>query len=169
MAVMTLPVYQTIHIRSAALDDLQSVLSGELNLKHPLVLDMKTLTVDEQRELIGLIENHFVMVGISYKFPYPVYVITDHESTISGLPLVKTQDELPKFFQQKDGKTNIKEQHLIARNKLLQQEVRNGDNMTNETEIKVFGKIHRHIFLQEEERLFCRTLLNKLTKVKRNG
>lgn len=166
---MSLPVYQTINIRSAALEDLQGILSGDLNLKYPLVLNMKTLTVDEQRELIGLIENHFVMSGISYKFPYPVYVVTDHESTISGLPLVRTQEELPRFFQQKEGKINLKEQHLIARNKLLQQEVRNGDNVANETEIKVFGKIHRHIFLQEEERLFYRTLLNKLTKAKRNG
>lgn len=164
---MNLPVYQTITIRSTDISELQSILSGELNLRNPLVLNMKSLIVDEQRELIGLIENHFVMSGISYRFPYPVYIVTDHESTISGLPLVKTPEELPKFFQQKEGKITIKEQHLIARNKLLQQEIRNGDNAANETEIKVFGQIHRHIYRQEEERLFYRSIYNKLIKAKK--
>lgn len=165
---MSLPIYQTINIRSAAIEDLQNMLTGELNLKHPIVLNMKHLKVDDQRELIGLIENHFVTSGISFKFPYPVYVLTDHESTISGLPLVRSQEELPRFFGQKDNKMNVKESALIAKNKLLQQEVRNGDVSAIENGIKVFGKIHRQIFHGEEERLFYRNILSRLSKVK-NG
>lgn len=165
---MSLPIYQTINIRSSAIEDLQNILTGELNLKHPIVLNMKHLKIDEQRELIGLIENHFVMSGISFKYPYPVYVLTDHESTISGLPLIKAQEGLPRFFGQKDNKMNVRESALAAKNKLLQQEVRNGDVSAVENGIKVFGKIHRQIFHHEEERTFYRNILNRLNKAK-NG
>ncbi|HXH76505.1 MAG TPA: hypothetical protein VNJ08_16155 [Bacteriovoracaceae bacterium] len=166
---MNLPVYQTITIKSAALEDLGSFLHFDLNLKHPVVFSMKHLDEDEQRELIGLIENYFVTNGISYKFPYPVYILTSHESTISGLPLVKNLEQLPKFFTPKEGKINVKESQLLSKNKLLQQEIRNGDSLSNEIEMKVFGKIHKQLFVLEEERLFYRSLLNKLVKVKSNG
>lgn len=161
---MSLPIYQTINIKSAALEDLAHSLAGELNLRHPVVINVRTLDLDQQREIIGLIENHFVTSGISYKFPYPVIILTEHEATITGIPLAKSSDALPKFFNPKDGKMNVKESQVISRNKLLQQEVRNGDNLANETEIKIFGKIHRQVFLLEEERLIYRSLLNRLSK-----
>jgi hypothetical protein len=73
------------------------------------------------------------------------------------------------FFRQKEGKINVKESHLLAKNKLLQQQISNGENAENETELKVYGRIHRQVFILEEERLFYLDLYNRLTKGKPHG
>lgn len=163
---MSLPVYQTINLKSSSLEELSSLLTSDLNLKHPVVINARSLDFDQQREVIGLIENWFVSNGVSFKFPYPVYVLTEQERTISNLPLLKSSEELPKFFAQKESKMNVKEAHLAGKNKLLQQEVQNSDAHSTESSIRMFGAIHRQVFELEEERLFYRSLIKRLMKAK---
>jgi hypothetical protein len=166
---MNLPVYHHIKLKSAAFEELSALLFPEINQKQPVVFNLLSFNLDEQREIIGVIENYFATNELSYKFPYPVYVLTVHESTISGLPLAKKPEELPKFFLQKEGKMNVKETQLLNRNKLLQQEVRNADAGASEEEIQHYGHIHRKIQEYEEERLFYKSVLHKLIKERANG
>lgn len=163
---MSLPIYQTITLKSASLEDLGHILAAELNLKHPLVFNLKNLDFDAQRELIGLIENYFVSHNLSYSFPYPIYLVSDHEASISEMALVKRIEDLPKFFSQKETKMNLKESHLAGRNKLLQLEVRNSDAAANTNELHLYGKTHRQIYELEIERQFLKNILNKLNKAK---
>lgn len=166
---MSLPVYQHINFKTGSLDELKAVLNPEMNLKHPVSINLKNLDFDQQRELIGLIENHFVSHNFSFKFPYPIYLISDHESSISQVPLVRSLEELPKFYSQRDSKMNVKESHLAGKNRLLQQEVSNSDASSNEKDTKSYGESHRVIFELEQERKFYRQILNRLVKVKKNG
>jgi hypothetical protein len=166
---MSLPIYHNITVKTTSFEDLTDILAQELNLKHPVVINVKALDFDQQRETIGLIENYFVTHEVSFKFPYPVYIITDQEATVAGLPLVRVPEELPKFFIQRDGKLNVKEAHLIGKNKLLQQEIRNGENSTNENEIKVYGKTHQQIHLLENESHIYKMILTRLVRAKNNG
>lgn len=164
---MSLPIYQHYNLRSASLDDLSTLLSPELNMKHPVVMNLKFLDMDQQRELIGLIENFYVSHNISYKFPYPIYLMTDHEPTITKMPTVKVTEELPRFFTQKETKMNVKETHLVGKNRLLQQEIKNSDSLANQNSVNQYGNFHKKIFELESERVFYRTILNKLTKAKK--
>jgi hypothetical protein len=164
---MNLPVYHHINFRNASLEDLNSILSRDMNLKHPVALNLKYLLEDEQREIIGLIENFFVSNNISYKFPYPVYLITDHESTITRMPTVFTLEELPKFFSQKTSKMNVKESHLMGKNRLLQQEIQNADSLVSQKAFDQYAMIHKKIYELEEERKFYRGILNQLVKGER--
>lgn len=164
---MSLPVYQHINLKTGSLDELNAILNQELNLKHPVTIGLKALDLDQQRELIGLIENYFVSHNLSFKFPYPVYLISDHEASITKVPLVKKQEELPKFFTQRDSKMNVKESHLAGKNKLLQQEVRNSDASSNTKDAQNYGEAHRMIYELEEERKFYRLILNRLVKGKK--
>lgn len=164
---MSLPVYQHINLKTGSLDELNAILNQELNLKHPVTIGLKALDLDQQRELIGLIENYFVSHNLSFKFPYPVYLISDHEASITKVPLVKKQEELPKFFSQRDSKMNVKESHLAGKNKLLQQEVRNSDASSNTKDAQNYGEAHRIIYELEEERKFYRLILNRLVKGKK--
>lgn len=164
---MSLPIYQHYNLRSASLDDLSSLLSPELNMKHPVVMNLKHLDLDQQRELIGLIENFYVSHNISYKFPYPIYLMTDHEPTITKMPTVKVSEELPKFFTQKESKMNVKETHLVGKNRLLQQEIKNSDTLASQNSMNQYGNFHKKIFELECERTFYRSILNKLTKAKK--
>lgn len=167
--VMSLPVYQTINLKSASLDELNVILHQDMNLKHPVILNLKRMDIDQQREVIGLIENFFVSANLSYRFPYPIYLITDHETSISKMPLLQDQSELPKFYNQRDSKMNVKESHLSGKNKLLQQEVKNSDSSSNTSEIETYAEAHRQIFELDRERKFYRSILTGLVKVKKNG
>lgn len=166
---MSLPVYQHINVRTIQLEDLRNFLNKDLNLKHPVVLNLKYLDIDQQREMIGLIENFFETNNISFKFPYPVYIITDHESTITHMPTARDTESLPKFFTQRESKMNVKESQVISRNRLLQQEITNADAQSIDESLKKYGQVHRQIFEMEKERLFYRSLLNRLMKGKKNG
>lgn len=164
---MSLPVYQTINLRSSNLEELNSILRPDMNLKHPVVLNLKNLDIDQQREMIGLIENFFVSANLSFKFPYAIYLITDHEPSISKMPLFQDQAQLPKFYSQRDSKMNVKESHLAGKNKLLQQEVKNSDASSNLADLETYSENHRMIYGLERERKMYRSILNGLMKVKK--
>jgi len=166
---MSLPVYQHCNLKSSSLEDLELFLRPELNTKHPVVINLRTFNSDQQRELIGLIENYYVSNNISFLFPYPVYLITDHEATISRMPIVQKNEELPKFYSHAESRMNVKETHLIEKNKLLQIEIKNTDSLANSSSINRYGHYHRQIMEQEEQRVFMRTIITKLTKVKKHG
>jgi hypothetical protein len=166
---MSLPVYQHITIKNASLEDLSHMLHPDMNLKHPVVINLKSLDLDQQREIIGLIENYFSSNNLSYKFPYPMYLVSDHEVSIAKVPIVHETNELPKFYTQRESKMNVKETHLAGKNKLLQQEVKNCDTSANTSDIENYGYSHRVIFELEEERKYYRSILNQLMKVKKNG
>lgn len=166
---MSLPFYHHIHLKSASLEELDFILKADLNLKQPVAIHLKNLNFDLQRETIGLIENFFSSQSLSYKFPYPLYLITDHEKSLARIPLVKKQEDLPRFFLQKDSKMNMKEAQLAGKNKLLQQEIRNCDSLSSHEQVAFYGETHRAIFQMEEERNFYRFILNRLVKVNRHG
>lgn len=166
---MGLPIYQHVNVRTIQLEDLKNLLHKEMNLRHPVALNLKHLDLDQQREMIGLIENYFVTSNFSFKFPYPVYLVMDHEKTISQMPSVKNLEDLPRFFSQKESKMNVKETHLLERNKLLQQEIANANPMEGQEEIQRYADFHKKVFELEKERLFYRSVLNQLIKGTKNG
>ena len=166
---MSLPVYHTIHIRSAQLDEIQQALGIDMNLRHPVALNLKTLDNDQQREVIGVIENFFVSKNVSFKFPYPIYIVSDLDQSITNMPIARIPEELPKFFTQKDSKMNVKEMHLASKNKLLQQEVKNSDAASSEQNLSSYGAHHRQVHLLDLERQFYFAVLNRLLKGTKNG
>ena len=166
---MSLPNYHTINLKSSELDELKQFLETDLNLKRPVVFNLKALTFDQQREVIGLTENFFTSNNISFKFPYPIYLVTDHEASITQMSLVNNVEHLPKFFTQKESKMNVKESHVLGKNKLLQQELKNNDAQQSHLELTTYGQFHRKIYELEEERLFLRSILNRLSQAKKNG
>jgi hypothetical protein len=166
---MGLPVYQHINIRSIQLEDLKSLMNKNMNLNHPVVLNLKLLDLDQQREIIRYVEEFFEANNLSFKFPYPVYLVTDHESIITQIPIVKDNESLPRFFTQRESKLNVKESHVISRNHLLQQEINNADIQNVDVSLKRYGQVHRQIFDMEKERLFYRSLLHRMMKGKKNG
>lgn len=166
---MSLPVYQVIQVKSSSLEELNDLLKKDMNLRNPVALNLLPLDVDAQREFIGLIENYFVSENISFKFPYAIYLISIHEPSISLMPVVTQLSKLPKFFQQKETRMNLKESHLADRNRLLQQEVANADSSLHQNEVKSYAQFHRTIYELQKERDFCADILSKISKVKTDG
>lgn len=166
---MSLPTYQHVNVKTIQLENLKNFLNSDMNNSHPVALNLKQLDLDQQREIVGLIENYFATNNHSFKYPYPVYLIMDQDKTITSMPSVRTIEELPKFFNQKESKMNVKESHLIGRNKLLQQAIKNIDFEQIQENIQHYGLMHRRVYEIEKERLFYRSILNRLVKVTKNG
>ncbi|MGE3611615.1 MAG: hypothetical protein AB7I27_18645 [Bacteriovoracaceae bacterium] len=166
---MGLPLYNQINIKNSSIDDLKLLLTPEMNLKNPVVFNLKDVPYEGQREIIGLIENYFVTENISFDFPYPIYFISDHEKSISDITILDSVGELPKFYNQKEGKINVKESHLISRNKLLQIEIKNTDAEFSKKSLYVYAETHREIFDLEMQGTFYKSILHKLMKAKKNG
>lgn len=165
---MNLPIYHQITLQNTNLEDLDRMLNPELNSRQPVAFNLLMLDLDQQREAIGVIENFYDSSNISFKFPYPVYLVSLHETTITRMPMVRRPDELPRFFAQKESRMNVKETHVAGRNKLIQQEIRNIDASAASEDLAAYAKTHRQIYELESERLFLRDILGRLTKAK-NG
>lgn len=165
---MNIPFYHVFSPKSSSYEELNTLLTPQMNLRHPVVLSLKSLEFDVQREFIGLIENFFSLHNMNYNFPYPIYILTDHESSISNLSLIKELAELPSFYKKKEGKMNVKETHLLSKNKLLQQEISNTDTQMTSEALEEFGKMHATIYELEEIRTTLKDLMTKLLKAK-NG
>jgi hypothetical protein len=166
---MSLPIYKQIDILPDKIDGIHHFLHEQINLKTPIIINLKRLNLDQQRECIGIIENFFMTRGLSYHFPYPVYLVMDHERTISEMPSVRDVKNLPKFFNQKEVKLNVKESYLSQKNHLLQVEISNTDSQKAQTEIQTYSLLHKKIFNLEKENIFYRSLYDKLTKVRKHG
>jgi hypothetical protein len=164
---MELPKYKNILITDFDTTVIDHFLKKEMNLHSPIAIDIKKINLEQQRELIGLIENYFFQQNSSYLFPYPIYLISDHDQTMTRMPLVKNTSELPRFFSHKETKINIKESSVLDKNKLLQIEIFNADFQQNNLELESYAQKHKEINKLEAERSFYRSLLNKLTKRKK--
>jgi hypothetical protein len=164
---MNLPIYQQVTIRHYSIEELEGFLTPELNVKHPVVLNIRALDHDQQREYIGVIENYYDTNGISYKFPYAIYIVSDHEPSITNMPLLSRLEDLPKFYLQKEAKVTTKENQLLGKNRLLQLQLKNTNSVEAGEQLATYASNHRTIFDLEEERRYYTKILNKLGKRKR--
>lgn len=166
---MILPIYHHINLKSYSLDDLTYFLNPNLNLNQPVSINLTLMNLDDQRDVIGIIENYYVSNNLSFKFPYPIYIVSGHDPSISKISLVGNLNQLPKFYSQRESRINVKESTLLSKNKLLQIEINNSDASTTEKDILYYAESHRIIFEQEKEKKFYSNILKRLVKAKKNG
>lgn len=161
---MNLANYQTITLKNGTFDELSPYLTSDINLRYPVVFSLLHLDREIQREMIGLIENYFSTNNLSFLFPYPVYLVTVYNQSLSRMPIVNKIENLPKFFLQKDGKMNAKETSLVEKSKMVQQEVKNIDTESFQKNYEDFTKSHKQLFQLSLEKKFYQSIIDKLKK-----
>lgn len=166
---MSLPVYKLLKFTVFSPEELEEVISEDFNLRSPVVLDILEMQEEKQKEFIVFVENFFTKRNESFLFPYPIYLLSLVDSSITKLPIFKEKKELPRFFNKKESRMNVKESGLAGKNKLIQLEIKNSDPNFYQQEIKNFGETHRIIYRQEIERVFYRKLLSQLFKGQQSG
>ncbi len=159
---MNLPIYQIINVKSAQLEDIAALLHEDLNLRRPVAYVLKTLNLDEQREVIGVIENWFETHQASWRYPYPVFIVSDYSDAIGHMPVFTEVAHLPRFYNQKDVKVTLKETQVLERNRLLQQEIKNADGHLMAEVVRDYGINHKKIWYLVKEASFYEHLLKKL-------
>lgn len=161
---MNLPIYQLVRVESTQLDDVVALLNPEMNLHRPVALILKHLSPELQREVTGLIENWFAENHVSWRFPYPVYLVADHGEGLGNLPVADDVARLPRFYNQKDQRATMKEVALLARSGNLRQEIRNADTVLADETIHKFGEAHRRLRTLAHEGEFLQLVLRLLKK-----
>lgn len=167
---MNLPIYQIINVKNADLIEIAKLLHEDINLRRPVAFVVKTLTLDEQREVIGVIGNWFDTHSASWRYPYPVFFVSDLAEAVGFIPIVAEIAILPKFYNQKDTKVTVKESQVLDRNRLLQQEIKNADPHQMAEVVREYGINHKKIWYLVKEGAFYSDLLNRLrAKEKADG
>jgi len=161
---MSFPIYKIIKIQESYFDQLHSIILHNSNQTQPIVFDTLSLDLDQQREFIGLIENFYLSHEISFKFPYPIYVITLHGNAISKISLIRSIGNLPNFFKDRELKLNVKESNALSKNNMLQIEIKNVDELTRESNLKSYSQFHKEIYALEMERKNYLDILNRLKR-----
>jgi hypothetical protein len=159
---MTLPIYKHIKIKKYQRGDITNILRPDLNLKQPIAIQIKNLSLDEQWEIIKLVESYFSTIDQSYKFPYPIYIISHHGQGRTKVPLVSDEKHLPKFFYKKESRVNVKESNIADKNSLIQKEIINSVNSETQIKINKYGAGHREVFERNKEIKFYRYILREL-------
>lgn len=159
---MNLPIYLMVTVKSAQLEDVTEVLVNGMNQHRPVALLIDHLNRDDQREVIGLVENWFSEGLNSPRYPYPVYLVSELGEALGEVPVVATVKALPAFFRKKEGKPNVRETQLIARNRIMQQEIRNSDPLQIDATLLRYGHHHRRLWRLVEEGAFYERLLARL-------
>ncbi|MFP5492946.1 MAG: hypothetical protein ACLGG0_15700 [Bacteriovoracia bacterium] len=159
---MNLPIYQIINVKNADLIEIAKLLHEDMNLRRPVVFVVKTLSLDEQREVIGVIGNWFDTHLASWRYPYPVFFVSDLAEAVGFIPIVAEMSALPKFYNQKDTKVTVKESQVLDRNRLLQQEIKNADPHQMAEVVREYGINHKKIWYLVKEGAFYSELLQRL-------
>jgi hypothetical protein len=166
---MNLPIYQQIHIKNADLVQVSEQLYEDMNLHRPVVFVLSSLSIDEQREVIGILNNWFDTHQASWRYPYPVYIISTLTAAVSLIPVVSQLSDLPKFFHSKETKITVKESQILDRNRLLQQEIKNSDPHQMTQVMNEYGIDHKKIWFLVNESSFYEHLWTKLNAKRRSN
>jgi hypothetical protein len=161
---MTLLFCATHFLSNDYREELTELLFDDLNIQNPVVFDLRSLSIDDQKKAIVLIEEFFLTKNLSYNFPYPIYALSGYKDESSGLTSLRSEREIPLFFTKISGKMNLKENHLKEKNALIQRQIKNSDHDRCSEVLKDYSYTHKKIYLEEQERLFYKSILLSLEK-----
>jgi len=162
MKLMSLPTYQIIQLKNSSTEEIEKYLTPDMNLRNPVVFDLKQMRPEDQLEAVGIIQNFFYSQNIPHQFPYGVYLLSHLDKTVARLMIVSQSEELPSFFNTRKSKINMKESHLADKNKILQQDIMNSGLQKVEEDLQLFNQQHRDIFNLEKERKFYHQILKEI-------
>lgn len=151
---MNLPNYQLITLKTSSFEELESILKRDINSSRAIGIVLSELDLEDQKEVAALIENYFSTQDISYFFPYPVYIISDIPQSLSNMLIISDKKNLPNFFKQKESKPNTKENQILTRNKLLQQEIRNLNMSKIQVGLSTYASGHKELYQLTKEESF---------------
>lgn len=162
---MAFPVYPKNSLKISPESDLGLLINNEINLRFPVIIEFISSSFEEETKLIKHLQNRLNDLNVNPGFPYPIFAITTFEPNQSiTFTCLRSKNEIPRFFLQKDGRLNLKESNLLDKIKLLQQENFNSTSLENMKIIKKYAQAHRLINSLDQERKSYLNLLNRLKK-----
>jgi hypothetical protein len=117
---MAPPILKIIELLTDKKASLFAYLSEQNFNERPIFISLKKFP-EKQFELIEMLDEYFTQRN----FLYEVYVQTDLVNYPSSLNLVKSIEEVPRFFKHKAKQLNLKENAVFNKIKLKQEQLKN--------------------------------------------
>lgn len=157
---MSIPSFKKITINSAATDILVAQLD-QINFRSgPHILSLHAV-LESQEACLKIISDYFEKYPQKL-LPYPPYVLTTLTQYEGPLVLIKSEDQMPKFFKVKDRPLNHKETNLLKQIKLLQKKFSHINFFESQKVLDSYSSQHKDIGKVQSEIDFYQKLSQKL-------
>lgn len=158
---MKFPIYNEINIKDDKEQNFSLITLKLDNKSAPLVFNITALEKSQAR-FLNLIEQFIIQKDLSPSFPYPIYVISDHENYKGNLRLIQSREHLPDFFKVSDRKPVNKEESIIKKNNMVCDKVSNFNHQESTYKILKFSEKHKKMYMQSFEGDFLEQLLKNI-------
>ena len=123
--IVRVPVFEEIIIPSSDKSMLGQALVRQRVGRQPCYLSLNGLEMAQRQATIDQIEEILQEKSISPRFPYPFFIISDKTVQSSFIPIAKSFDELPQYYQRAIKKLTPKETALLNKVLLLNDKIAN--------------------------------------------
>lgn len=161
---MRVPVFEEIKITKF---DVMTIIDHFRRAKvgfNPCVIDLRDKNEQEISEICEVIEDALIIMKVSAKIPYAIYIFTPHTSTHSSCSLIKGPEQLPRHFIKRVKRLTSKELNFLNKSVTLNQKILNLPLLQRERELKVGLRFHKKLFQLSKEMSFYEDIQAKLEK-----
>ncbi len=158
---MQLPIYKEIYIEKVDKNIIKRLVLSQPLGKAPLVFKVSHLE-NEESKAISLIEEVLRESMISCLFPYPIFALSTMSGYKGEIKIISDLKNLPRYFDRKETKINVKGQSTLNKVKILQKKIYNSNVSDQIQKTKNFASKHKILFNLAQEGDFLEKLLSKV-------
>jgi len=162
--LMKVPTLEEIKLTSSNLTEIKSQLTKAKVGKAPIYTDLTHLGRERLSEILALIELVLKDINIHPKFPYPFYVINGNTEVSTTIPIIKSFEDIPSYFQVEVKRVTNKEQKLLDKIDVICSTVQNEDIEQRLHEYKMNILPQKFIKSLAKEGLFLEGILKDLSE-----
>jgi len=161
---MRIPIYQELILRNENQAELVNIL--EVNkVGHVPCYFLTHLIADSKLpHLLSELEKAMNQIAISPRFPYPIYIISEHLDHHSFFPTAKSVEDLPKHFFKKVKRPGVKESQILMRNTVLLNKLINQPCEEKMTQITMWREGQKKLATITKELFFYQTIFKSRSK-----
>lgn len=135
---MKVPSIEELKLEGLDLTDLITQLKKRVG-SGPYFIKLNTKSYNETARIIDNLTKALSALHIDPHFPYPIYIISEHDIILSPFSIFKHEDELPRFFKVKSMRLKSKELSLLQKSTILAKRVSNHriEDISNDLNIAI--------------------------------
>jgi hypothetical protein len=116
---MRIPIYQELILRNECLTELINIVEVNKVGHVPCYFLTHLISDNKLTQVLVELENALQQIGVSPRFPYPIYIISEHLDDHKFFPTARSVEDLPKHFFKKVKRPGVKESQILSRNTVL--------------------------------------------------
>lgn len=156
---MAIPSFKQVNINFASREKIYNQLSLHQFGQLPYILTISHL--EEEVQALKYIEDYLEEHDIS-NYPYPIYIISKIKLYKGPFSLFEKIEDLPKFYKQKIKQLNTKENKILQKIYLKQQNLMNMNGVDFTYVLKQYADSHKMIYNNIKESDFLDRISTKL-------